>query len=194
MNVMLLVVLLSLTAVHQPQTTNHQPQTTAHELLAEVNAMRSDPASFIPSVDAYYREWQSFVKNKKGLKKACDEVKKILKKQKPLAPFQMDSVLTRAALDHAADGRNMGVLGHIGSDGSNPMDRVKRYGTYTSVSECITYGQKTPRLMLAAFLVDENTPDRGHRKAMLSSSLTHVGIAIDTHPQYDHQCVVVLGS
>ncbi|RPI66809.1 MAG: hypothetical protein EHM43_10755, partial [Ignavibacteriae bacterium] len=76
MNVMLLVVLLSLTAVHQPQTTshqpqttNHQPQTTDHELLAEVNAMRSDPASFIPAVDAYYREWQSFVKNKKGLKK-----------------------------------------------------------------------------------------------------------------------------
>lgn len=156
--------------------------------------MRADPASFVPKIDAYYREWQSFVKDKKGLKKACDEIKKILKKQKPLAPFRMDSVLTRAALDHAADGRNMGVLGHIGSDGSNPMDRVKRYGTFMSVSECITYGQKTSSLMLAAFLVDEHTPDRGHRKAMLSTTLTHVGIAIDAHPQYDHQCVVVLGS
>jgi uncharacterized protein YkwD len=48
--------------------------------------------------------------------------------------------------------------------------------------------------MLAAFLVDENTPDRGHRKAMLSTTLTHIGIAIDSHPKYDYQCVVVLGS
>lgn len=182
-----LVLITTVSSIGQPQVS------TAQQFLVEVNSMRAQPASFIPKIDAYYREWLSFVKDKKALKKACDEIKGILKKQKPLAPFQLDSVLTRAAIDHAADGRNMGVLGHIGSDGSNPMDRVKRYGSYNSVSECITYGNKTAALMLAAFLVDEHTPDRGHRKTMLSATLTHIGIAIDAHPQYDDQCVVVLG-
>ncbi len=189
-----LLVLPILLVLYQPPSTNHEPPNANQQLLLAINAMRTDPKSFIPMVDAYHHQWQSFVKDKKGLKKACDEIKSILKKQKPLAPFQLDTVLTKAAIDHATDGRNMGVMGHIGSDGSNPMDRVKRYGTFTSVSECITYGNKTAALMLAAFLVDENTPDRGHRKTMLSTTLTHIGIAIDSHPQYDHQCVVVLGS
>lgn len=185
-----LLVALLLAVPATLSTAQHNPST----LVNAINAMRADPASFIPEIDTYYREWRSFVKDKKGLKKACDEIKAILKKQKPLAPFQLDSVLTKAALDHAADGRNMGILGHIGSDKSTPADRVKRYGTFLSVSECITYGQKTPQLMLAAFLVDEQTPDRGHRKTMLSTKLTHIGVAIDAHPKYDFQCVVVLGS
>ena len=171
-----------------------QDTAMARAFLAEVNAVRAAPTSFLPTVDAFVREWRSFVPDRKKLESAANELKRELKKMKPLPPFRTDSLLALAAGDHARDGRQMGVLGHIGSDGSTPVDRVKRYTTaMVQVSEVITYGQTTAPYMLAAFLIDEQDPKRGHRKALFSKDLTLIGIVVDTHPQYRTQVVAVLG-
>lgn len=170
-----------------------QDTAMARSFFEAVNAMRANPSSFLPTVDAYVREWRSFVPNKKALESAAAELKKELRALAPLAPFQIDSDLVRASADHATDSRLMGVLGHIGSDRSNPADRVARYAVMAQVNEVITYGQSTAAYMLAAFLIDEQDPKRGHRKALLSKSLTLIGVTVDSHPAYRTQCVAVLG-
>ncbi len=171
-----------------------QDTTMARAFLDTLNAVRADPASFAPTVDAFVREWRSFVPDRKKLESAAKELKRELKKMKPLPPFQVDTLLRLAAEDHARDGRLMGVLGHIGSDGSTPVDRVKRHTQdMVQVSEVITYGQATAPYMLAAFLIDEQDPKRGHRKALFSKELTLIGIVVDTHPEYRTQIVAVMG-
>ena len=171
-----------------------QDSAMARQFLDTLNAVRADPASFIPTVDAFVREWRSFVPDSKKLEKAAEEIKRELKKQKPLPAFVIDTGLVAAAQDHAEDGRRMGVLGHIGSDKSNPADRVKRHTAMSQVSEVITYGQATAAYMLAAFLIDEQDPKRGHRKSLLSTQLTLIGVAVDTHPKYRILCIAVLGT
>jgi len=189
-----IAILASLLACLAAASLPAQDTTMARSFVEAVNAMRANPASFLPTVDAYVREWRSFVPNKKALESAAAELKKELRKHAPLAPFQIDTDLVHASADHARDSRQMGVLGHIGSDGSNPADRVARYAVMTQVNEVITYGQSTAAYMLAAFLIDEQDPKRGHRKALLSKTLTLIGVTVDSHPAYRTQCVAVLGT
>jgi uncharacterized protein YkwD len=159
-----------------------------------LNQLRNDPRSFESAIDEYYYEWRSFVTNRKGLEKAIKEIKQRLRTQSRLPTLTPDTNLLKAALDHANDSYNKDVVGHIGSDGSNPGSRVKRYSSIENVAECITYGQKTSRLMLAALLIDEGNPSRGHRESLLSAQYSLIGVAVAPHPRYHFQCVVVLGS
>ena len=85
-------------------------------------------------------------------------------------------------------------MGHTGSDNSDPLIRVNRYGQIGSLGEAITYGNNTPELIIAAFLVDEETPGRGHRESLLNPIYTLVGIAVGSHATYGRSCVIVLGA
>lgn len=166
----------------------------AQEVATLINSVRTKPSSFLPDIDAYYRHVRSFTPNKRELDKAIREIRKLLAKQKPFAPLTFDSTLVRAAIDHLRDTERHTLIGHIGSDGSTPLDRVKRYGNWTTIGECITYGQRSASMILAAFLVDEGTPDRGHRINILGPNYTSVGIATGTHPKYGTTAVVVLAA
>ncbi|KAB2894308.1 MAG: CAP domain-containing protein [Chlorobi bacterium] len=166
----------------------------AGSFVKELNALRADPASYLPRIEEYRVQVQSFTPSIKKLNKAVSEIKTILAKQSPLLPLTVDSALMKAAADHVADAAATGILGHIGSSGSNPGTRVARYGLYRDLSEAITYGHLSTALMLASFLVDEGTPDRGHRKSVLASQYTKIGVAIGYHPKYDIQLVVLVGN
>jgi uncharacterized protein YkwD len=168
------------------------PDAFERDVQAVLNSVRTAPSSFLPSIDRYVAHVRSFTRDVKALTKAAGEIREILRKQKPLPILTIDTVLQRAARDHSADIAATGVLGHFGSDGSDPMDRVRRYGTVTSLAEAVTYGHMTPELIIASFLVDEGTPDRGHRKNLLNGMYTRAGIAVGTHPDYTKACVIVL--
>lgn len=170
-----------------------QQDTVGENFIRQLNQLRQNPRSFLKAIDEYYYEWRSFVADAKGLEAAVKEIKQRLRSQSALPLLTVDSNLAKAARDHAKDSYNMNILGHIGSDGSNPGTRVKRYSNIETIAECITYGQKSSRLMLAAMLVDEGNPSRGHRESLLSPKFTLIGVAVDLHPRYDYQCVVVLG-
>lgn len=166
----------------------------AQEVAALINRVRTEPSFFLRDIENYYRHVRSFTPNKRELEKAVKEIRKQLVKQKPLAPLSFDSILVRAAIDHLRDTERHALIGHIGSDGSTPLDRVKRYSERTTIGECITYGQRTASMILAAFLVDEGTPDRGHRINILGPNYTSVGIATGTHPKYGTTAVIVLAA
>jgi len=163
-------------------------------ILVVLNNVRNNPKSFLPYIDRYRAQVKSFTKDVKALDVAVKEIKARLQKQSPLPALHLQGALYMAARDHAKDITEHAVVGHIGSDASDPLLRVKRYGQMGSLGEAITYGHMTPELIIAAFLVDEGTPGRGHRENLLSPTYLMVGIAVGIHPTYGRSCVIVLGN
>jgi len=49
-----------------------------------------------------------------------------------------------ACADHVLDSEENDLVGHTGSDGSDPFDRMNRYGTWgVTAGENIAYGSDT---------------------------------------------------
>jgi uncharacterized protein YkwD len=94
-----------------------------------------------------------------------------------LAPLAWNATLARAAQLHADDCYARGWCGHTGSDGSTMKERIIRQG-YDPVrwSECWAwYG--TPEMAVAMWM-DEVPPDDPHRRTILSTWLTEVGVGV----------------
>lgn len=101
--------------------------------------------------------------------------------------------LSRAAKDLRKDQGRSGKLGHTGGDGSNPFDRMKRYGAWKkTAAENIDYGNNTARWIVLSLLIDDGVPGRGHRKNLLNGAFTEIGVAYGSHPYYNHMCVLEL--
>ena len=163
------------------------------EFVTLLNTTRTNPKSFLPILDKYKTFAAKRTNDKKGLEKALKEIRDLLLKQQPLSKLDSSVALYKAAKDHANDISKNTIMGHIGSDKSNPKTRIEKYGTFMQLGEIITYGQPDAEMMLAAFLVDEGTPDRGHRLNVLNSNFRFMGLAIATHKTYGNVCVVTLG-
>lgn len=126
---------------------------------------------------------------------AVKEAIAFLEKQKPLPPLSWSDRLARSAEDLARDQAQHGGLGHQGSDGSLPWDRIKRYGTVDGgVGEVATYGTfgepGDPRRAVLALIVDDGVADRGHRAVIFDPSYTLAGAAWGPHPIYTHMVIV----
>ena len=176
------------------ESTQHEQDSLQYAILVVLNGVRNDPASFIPAIERYRLHVRSFTKSRPALDAAVKEIKERLRKERPLPILNLQGALQSAAMDHAKDITENAVMGHIGSDGSDPLKRVHRYGQISSLGEAITYGNNTPELIIAAFLVDEGTPGRGHRENLLNPIYTLVGVAIGSHATYGRSCVIVLGA
>ncbi len=94
-----------------------------------------------------------------------------------LAPLAWNAILARAAQLHADDCYARGWCSHTGSDGSTMKERIIRQG-YDPVrwSECWAwYG--TPEMAVAMWM-DEVPPNDPHRRTILSTWLTEVGVGV----------------
>ena len=106
--------------------------------------------------------------------------------------LKLSAGMSRAARDHVLDMGPEGEIGHFGSDGSSPGERLQRYGKPVGyVAENIGFGDADAGNMVMILLVDDGVPDRGHRKKMLSGRYNQVGIACGPHKVYRHMCVIV---
>ena len=65
-----------------------------------------------------------------------------------------DGHLHAAARDHSQDMARKGVVGHDGSDGSSPGDRMRKAGYKHPKGEAVGYGYRTPQDALAAWSAD----------------------------------------
>ncbi|MBC8124400.1 MAG: CAP domain-containing protein [Candidatus Kapabacteria bacterium] len=176
------------------ESAQHEQDSLQYAIVVMLNDVRNNPASFIPAIDRYRLHVRSFTKNVPALETAVKEIKARLRKERPLPVLNMQGALQFAAMDHATDITTSGVMGHIGSDSSDPLIRVNRYGLISSLGEAITYGNNTPELIIAAFLVDEGTPGRGHRENLLNPIYSLVGVAVGSHAVFGRTCVIVLGA
>lgn len=94
-----------------------------------------------------------------------------------LGSFTWNDTLAQAATLHGLDCQQRGSCNHTGSDGSTVKMRVLRAG-YPAVgaAECIVYS-KTPQ-QAVFWWMDEVPPDDWHRRTILSTWVTEIGIAV----------------
>ena len=153
------------------------------QMVDEINLMRSNPEGYIPFVDAYVKKYEmQYSANDKEFKKAVEELKTELKQLEPLIQLEPNKILYNVARNHGLDNKRNNRLDHIGSDKSDPFDRVRRSGLKNSIdekgyfapNENLVGGEDTPRESVVALLIDSGVSSRGHRRALLEPKWKYV--------------------
>jgi uncharacterized protein YkwD len=93
-------------------------------------------------------------------------------------PVQCDMAASQVARNHSQDMCNRNYFSHNGPDGSSPWSRLQQGGVpFASAGENIAMGYRSPQAVHQGWMTSP-----GHRKNMLGSSWTRVGIGqIDCH-------------
>lgn len=168
-------------------------------LIAEINAVRTDPQGYAQYLRAYRNQFEGGVINRPGRGpilalegvESVDEAIVFLESQAPRELLQHNPSLDRSAADHVADQGPGGLTGHNGTDGSDAPSRARRYGEYMIIGENISFGEPTARDVVIQFLVDAGVPDRAHRHNLFAEYLG-AGAACGAHATYGQMCVVDL--
>lgn len=89
-----------------------------------------------------------------------------------LKPLVADWQLARVARYKSADMRDRNYFSHTSPTYGSPFDMMKNFGiSYRSAGENIAAGQRTAQEVVTAWMNSE-----GHRKNILSSGYTHIGV------------------
>lgn len=96
-----------------------------------------------------------------------------LERQKEgLKPLTIDTELSKVARLKSEDMKNKMYFSHTSPTYGTPFDMLKQFNiSYKSAGENIAKGQKTAQAVVDAWMNSE-----GHRKNILSSSFTHIGV------------------
>jgi uncharacterized protein YkwD len=170
-------------------------------VLAEINEARVHPAAYADRLRLFRQYFSGRVAYIPGAGRggllteegvaAVDEAIAFMERQTPLVPLAESPVLDASAAAHAEDQGARGLVGHYGSDGSSPSDRIQAYGTWGGmVAENIAYGITIADVVVEQLIVDDNVPDRGHRKNIFMPQLRFAGVGCGPHRVYGGMCVI----
>jgi hypothetical protein len=107
----------------------------------------------------------------------------------PLSPG-----LCLAAADHCREQAG-GATGHYGNHGSDPGNRISRYGVVSQGwAENIAYGRHTAREIVLALIVDDGVRGRGHRKNIFNPTYNVAGAAYGSHARFGSVCSIDFAS
>ena len=122
---------------------------------------------------------------------AVVEAIRFLRTAKPLPPLNPSKGMSSGARDHVTDQGPSGSTQHKGSDGSQPWDRVNRYGTWEkSIGENIAYGSDKARSIVMFLMIDDGVSSRGHRKNIFNPDFRVIGVACGHHATCRTVCVI----
>ncbi len=152
------------------------------EMIEEINRLRSNPEGYIPFLEAYAAKYESQYRGDEDFGIAVNELKEQLKNMQPLSQLRPHQALYNVAKSHGLDNKTNNKFEHIGSDGSDPFERVKRSGLknfiddkgFFAPNENLVGGENTPRESVVALLIDAGVKSRGHRKALLNPKWKYV--------------------
>lgn len=89
----------------------------------------------------------------------------------PTHPLTLETRLTAAAQDHAADMHARGVMSHTGGDDSDPGERIARTGyVYATWGENVAAGYPSVEAVMAGWLGSD-----GHCANLMRSGFTEFG-------------------
>ena len=119
------------------------------------------------------------------------EAIQFLKSTQPLKPLQWDENLHQSALDHVNDIGPKGLLLYQSSDGTEPEDRISKYGNYIeSLGENIDFGPNDAMGVIISLTLDEGEEERPHRENLFKQDYKKVGIACGPHKTEFQMCVM----
>ena len=114
-----------------------------------------------------------------------------LKRLPSLQPLQWDENLALSAQEHVNDIGPKGLLLYQSSDGTEPEDRIAKYGTYTdSLGENIDFGPNDALGVIISLTLDDGEEERPHRTNLFNSDYRKVGIACGQHQTEFQMCVM----
>jgi hypothetical protein len=113
-------------------------------------------------------------------------LKKYLENAKSLEPLEPDEEIFKLASAYAVKMGKEGTRGHAGF-----KERMKPVlYRYHAVGENCDYGHSNGLDCLISLLIDNGNPDYGHRKNIMNSSFSAVGVSIKPHKSFKTDCVM----
>ena len=123
-------------------------------IVREINLARTNPKSYASFLEEWKRYYdrkllkipgETIIMTKEGVT-ALNEAIGLTHSMNPVPRLNPSRGMSRGARDHVKDQGSSGSSQHKGSDGSQPWDRVNRYGTWEkSIGENIAYGSDKAR-------------------------------------------------
>ena len=122
-----------------------------------------------------------------------NEAINFLKNLRPLQPLQWDDCLAQSAQEHVDDIGPKGLLLYQSSDGTEPEDRITKYGNYIeSLGENIDFGPNDEIGVIVSLTLDDGEEDRPHRDNLFKNDYKKIGIACGPHQTEFQMCVMDL--
>ena len=123
--------------------------------------------------------------------KVFDEAISFLRSLRPLQPLQWDDCLAQSAQEHVDDIGPKGLLLYQSSDGTEPEDRITKYGNYVdSLGENIDFGPNDELGVIVSLTLDDGEEERPHRDNLFKNDYKKVGIACGPHQTEFQMCVM----
>jgi uncharacterized protein YkwD len=169
------------------------------EIVAEHNLARSDPASYAavlrdlkPRFDGQeFAVSDTVVRMTQEGTSAVDEAIRFLESTASVSALRASQGMSLGARDLVRDQGPRGSTGHVGSDRSQPWDRVARYGDWQGeIAENIAYGFDTARDVVVQLIIDDGVRGRGHRANIFKPEFGVVGVSCGNHVRYGTVCVM----
>ena len=168
-------------------------------VISEINMARTNPTSYA----SFLQEWKWYydgrllkipgeriILTKEGAT-AVNEAMSFTRSMNPVCRLSPSKGMSLGAKDHVKDQGSSGSIGHRGRDGSQPWDRVNRYGTWEkSIGENISYGSDKARNIVMGLIIDDGVSGRGHRKNIFNPDFRVIGVACGHHGTYGTVCVI----
>jgi uncharacterized protein YkwD len=175
---------------------------TAEAIVHEMNRARQNPAFYATFIEQTRQNYSGDVclmpgnvrlRTNEGVR-ALDDAIQFLRRAKPQPPLALSPGLCLAAADHCREQAG-GAMGHYGSHGSNPRNRISRYGALSQGwAENIAYGHHTAREIVLALIIDDGVRGRGHRKNIFNPTYNVAGAAYGPHARFGSVCSIDFAS
>lgn len=108
-----------------------------------------------------------------------------------LKPLEWDENLALSAIEHVLDIGPKGLLSYQSSDGTEPEDRITKYGNYVeALGENIDFGPNDAMGVIVSLTLDDGESERPHRDNIFKSDYHKIGIACGPHKSEYQMCVM----
>ena len=122
-----------------------------------------------------------------------NEAINFLRALRPLEPLQWEDALAASAQEHVDDIGPKGLLLYQSSDGTEPEDRITKYGNYLeSLGENIDFGPNDALGVIVSLTLDDGEEERPHRDNLFKNDYKKIGIACGPHQTEFQMCVMDL--
>lgn len=168
-------------------------------MLAALNAARSDPPGYARQLAGFRRFYQGSllrppdspvpIRTREGTV-PVDEAVAFVAAQPARAPLRPSDLLAAAADDHVRSQAASGAVGHDEPRGIGPAERLRAHGGGGALAEVIAYGARRPADVIRQMIIDDDVPDRGHRRVLFDPTLRFAGVACGRHPVFRTMCVI----
>ena len=170
--------------------------TVEKDVILEMNKARTNPALYAELyISPRTKKFDGNVYNgslmtNEGVT-VVNECISFMKKAKSLSVFTPEKGLSLAAQQHSSTQGETDQTGHTGVDGSDPFTRIKKYGTFKTAGENISYGSTNGRDIVVQLLIDDGVSSRGHRKNIMNKDFSSSGVGFTKkHKLYGSVCVI----